>query len=154
MNAQMTLLLLLLLVTPTEGADAVSEPTRSIVVTSQNPGPRVAFHIIYYDDSYLFLATDYSDPGEPAFYVHSKKLDRWRIISQISTKDAIFGSSRGPAFEGVNRLPVDWDYRSYTNKPFAELPLKTSGSVNHPDKMELEAGKHRYKVSFNTEPAR
>lgn len=122
----------------------------TVIVEATHPGARVASHIKYYDDHFLFLGTDYSDPGEPALYIHSRKHNKWRRISQISTKDAKFGSTQDRNSERLKMLPIAWDYRSYTNKAFVEVPLKTSASINHPDAVELEREKDRYKLSFNS----
>ena len=46
-------------------------------------------------------------------------------------------------------ISVGWDFSSFASQPYADMPLRTSGSIAFPDKIELlEDG--RYKLSFMT----
>ena len=45
---------------------------------------------------------------------------------------------------------VRWDFTAYTNRPWIEVPLKASGAIWFPDKIEFDAARDRYKMSFAT----
>lgn len=129
-----------------------------IVTKADSPGTRNT-SIAHYDDRFLFLARSYGDHRdfhgntEPGFFVHSKAHDRWLQILQVSTKDAKFGKSHSDNPKENKRLmmsSVGWDFTAYTNKSSIHLPLKTSGSIAFPEKIELDATGDRYKMSFFT----
>lgn len=131
---------------------------QSVVTKEAFPGAR-NLRVIYYDNSFLFMARHYGsdrDVGgntEPGLFVHSKAHDRWLQIVEVPTKDGKFGksSSDDPVEkEKLKTASVGWDFTGYAKKPSIALPLKASGSIAFPDKMELDAATDRYKISFFT----
>jgi hypothetical protein len=83
--------------------------------------------------------------------VHSKAHDRWLRIEKVSTRDGRFGTSRSDdpeAQKKLHKIPVAWDFTPYRDKPHIELPLRTSGSIAFPDRIEYEAKSKRYKLRF------
>lgn len=131
---------------------------QSVVTKTDSPGTRNT-SVVYYDGSFLFLARDYGDHRdfggntEPGFFVHSKAHDRWLQILQVSTKDAKFGKLHSDDPEENKRLmmiSVGWDFSTYTNRSRVDLPLKTSGSIAFPEKIEFDSTGDRYKMSFLT----
>lgn len=132
---------------------AFSQP---IVTMASSPGTR-NLTVIYYDKDFLFLARNYGDhrdfggSTEPGLFVHSKSHDCWLKVSQVSTKDARFGKSDSDNPGEKNRLlksSVVWDFTSYVNKSSIELPLRTSGSIAFPDRIEYEEKADRFKMGF------
>lgn len=131
---------------------------QSVITKIDSPGTRNT-SVVHYDENFLFLARNYGDHRdfhgntELGFFVHSKAHDRWLQILQVSTKDAKFGKSHSDNPEENKRLmmsSVGWDFTAYTNKSWIDFPLKTSGSIAFPDKIELDAKGDRYKMSFFT----
>jgi hypothetical protein len=45
---------------------------------------------------------------------------------------------------------VSWDFTAYTNKAWIDLPLKTSGSIAFPEKIEFDEAGDCYRLSFFT----
>ncbi len=140
----------------TQGADLAV--TGSIVSRPSEP-PRRNFYIIYYDSSYLFTARhygDHRDPGgntEPGLFVHSKAGDCWLQISAVATRGGKFGKSSPTdpdEQKRLNGISISWDFTSLVAKEFAELPLKTSGSIDFPDVIEDDELGQQYRLHFNS----
>ena len=120
-----------------------------VVVAPAGP-PRRNVSVVYYDNDFLMLARDHGDHRDfggntkPGLFLHSKAHNRWVQIIKLSTKDGTFGSSDaiGP------RASVGWDFRPYANEPHIEVPLKTSGSIAFPDRVEYDQKTARYKLEF------
>lgn len=110
--------------------------------------------MIYYDDSFLWMSRNFGDetfPTEPALFVHSKKHEAWRRIVQISTAGGKFGKSYSENPDENSRLrgsQVGWDFSPLADQPWADIPLRTGGSITFPDKVEFDAASGRYKLSF------
>ncbi len=130
---------------------------QSVVTEFDSPGTRNV-SVIHYDGRFLFLARNFGDHRdfhgntEAGLFVHSKAHDRWLRILRVSTKDAKLGKSQSDDPEENKRLmksSVGWDFTAHTNKPWIDIPLKTSGSIAFPDTIELATG-DRYKMSFFT----
>lgn len=145
-----------------EVADVFHEARRMIesnssksIVTIHAVEPRQNVHVIFYDDDFLWMARNYGDhrrPAgntEPGFFVHSKAHGRWIEIHKISTHDGKFGTSRSDDPEAQKKLAkisVAWDFTPYRDKPHIELPLRTSGAIAFPDRIEYETKSERYKL--------
>lgn len=126
-----------------------------VVVPASAPSQNVG--ILYYDDELLFLVRDPGDdrtrPREkqPGLFVHSSAHGRWVEIHKISTQDGMFGSSHSDdpeAREKLAELPVTWDFTEHRHKPHLEIPLRTSGSLVFPDRIECDAQSRRYRLRF------
>ena len=131
---------------------------QSVFTKDASPGSRNT-RVVYYDNNFLFMARDngdhrdFSGNTEPGFFVHSKAHDRWLQILQVSTTDGKFGKSQSDDPEESKRLQtasVGWDFTSYVKKSSIDLPLKTSGSIAFPEKIELDATADRFQLSFFT----
>ena len=129
---------------------------QSVVTEDAAPGSRNT-RVVYYDDRFLFMTRDYGDHRdfhgntEPGFFVHSKAHGRWLQILRQSTKDAKFGKSQPDSEQDIRRLvrsSVSWDFTSSTSRSWIDLPLKTSGSIAFPDKIEFDVKGDRYKMSY------
>lgn len=127
---------------------AVAQSSRpSIIVQAALPPPQRNILILYYDDAFLFVGRHYGDgrdffgPTEPGLFVHSKASDRWLQITAISTEGGRFGKS---SLEMV--VSVGWDFTPFAQRPYIEQPLKTTGSLMFPDRIEYDNRTERYEL--------
>jgi hypothetical protein len=129
------------------------------VVTKFSGAPTRNTYVIYYDDSYLFLARHYGDHRdfggntEPGLFVHSKARNVWLEIVKVSTKDGVFGKGWSDDKEEQKKLlmiSVGWDFTSLAKQEYADMPLRTSGSLCFPDKIELHEDGKKYRLGFMT----
>ena len=135
---------------------------QSAVVSAQNPDfsrPTIIaasydeeplWHAkIYEDDNYLFVYRDYGKAEyTPDFFVYGKKRNKWIEIKKLSTEHAKLG--RSPSSATKVALQVSWDYSSLKTVNYVNLPLRTSGSINFPDKITYDADTKRYFFNFNS----
>jgi hypothetical protein len=126
-----------------------------VVIPAATPSQNV--RILYYDNDLLFLVRDPGDDRTrsreklPGLFVHSNAHGRWIEIHKISTRDGVFGSSHSDdpeAREKLAKVPVTWDFTEYRHKPHMEIPLRTSGSLVFPDRIEYDAPSRRYRIRF------
>ncbi|MCW5557646.1 MAG: hypothetical protein KIT22_07430 [Verrucomicrobiae bacterium] len=118
----------------------------------------VISRVLFYDDNFLFIECLENDLVRNSFlgiYVHSKKLNGWRKIEKISTKDGVFGHSWSQKSEDLQKLrsiQVGWDFRDLSSKPYVDMPLRMSvgGMAFSPDKIEYEPDRGRYRLGFMT----
>lgn len=120
--------------------------------------PQKNYRILYYDNEFLFVGRDYGDHRdfggntEPGFFVHSKKLDRWLLITEISTNGAKFGKTNGYKNKAdgkkMMQCSVGWDFTKYKDKDFIGVPLKTSGSIAFPERVLLDQERNKYLLIF------
>jgi hypothetical protein len=144
--------LLLGCVAPKRSADR--EPT--VLTKPLEPGSPIHSnaHVIYYDDDFLLVSRDFgveSLPSEPGLFVHSKAHGAWRQILRISTRHGKFGTSNSDQPEDKTKLlgsSVSWNFTDLANQPWADIPLRTSGCIVFPDKVEFDRATRRYKLSF------
>lgn len=143
-------ILLLGLLQPGQGA-------RPTIVAKPSDPPRRNVEVIYYDDAFLFAARNYGDSRdfggntEPGLFVHSKEKSRWIQIAAISTAGGRFGksTSRDPEERGkLSRISVSWDFTGYAQRPYIEQPLRTSGSIAFPERIEYDAATDRYELRY------
>lgn len=135
-----------------------SGPTlRPTIVAKKSEPPRRNFHIVYYDDLYLFAARHYGDSRdfggntEPGLFVHSKKHNKWIQIFQISTAGAKLGksSSDDPEVQKKMRFAsVGWDFTRFAKEPYIDQPLRTSGSVSFPERVTYDASEGKYELGY------
>ena len=134
-----------------------AEEPKTAIVTAAAVEPQRNIRVVFYDDAYLFLSRHYGDQRdrggntEAGFFVHSKAHDRWLQIQNVSTREGKFGTSRSDDPEAQKKLvkiSVAWDFTPYRDKPHIALPLKTSGSIAFPDRIEYEPKSKRYKLRF------
>jgi hypothetical protein len=128
----------------------------SIVTSVRSPAETDVQRLIFEDKEFRFVAVNYGHKGTqvPGFYVYAKDRSRWLRIDAISTAEAVLG--RSPTMEEASQAgggfpQVGWDFSiQYKDKPFAELPLRTSGSIVFPDKIQFDEKSKRYVLSFNS----
>ena len=132
----------------------LSEPTIVWEKNMIDNQPRRNFGIIDYDKDYLFVGRHFGDSRdrggntEPAFFVHSKKIDKWLKIKQISTKKGIFGYSEKLTKEESRRMMFCSVYIGQThlaNQEFSDLPLTSGG---FPDKITFDTIQKEYNLHF------
>ena len=135
---------------------AAAEPHPSLVAKWSAP-PGRNFYIISYDNAFLFAARHYgsaADPGgntEPGLFVHSKQHESWIHVTQISTAGGRFGTSSSEDPEAQKKplyAQVGWDFRGLAVRPYAEQPLRTSGSIAFPDEITYDAATDRYQLRY------
>ena len=124
---------------------------QSIVTESTEP-PVWPARTVYEDEEYKFVCRYFVDWGNttPAFFVQSKH-GEWLRITKITTKDGVFGAwgRYDVVRPGFADIPsVTWDFRELAKVPFAEMPLRTSGSIALPERIELLDKPARYKLGF------
>ena len=137
-----TVLLIFLAVTSVY-ASSTNIPV-SVVTFPLSPPEKIKTTLIHEDSDFKFVSIDYGSKGKqiPGFYVFQKSTSNWLRIETISTKDAVWG--RSPTAEesrtsGKGYCQVGWNFASqYKGKLYVEIPLKTSGSIVFPDKIQLD----------------
>jgi len=148
-----TLFLLLVICASAQNATAqtlsFSRPTAMTVACDESP----FWHIkVYEDDDYLFVYRHYGRAEyTPGFFVYGKRQNKWLEIKKLSTEHAKLG--RSPNIDEV-RLSVSWNYSDLRNVEYADLPLRTSGSINFPDKIKYDAEVPAYCLEFNSSAKR
>jgi hypothetical protein len=130
---------------------------RATIVAKPSEPPRRNFRVVYYDESFLFAARNYGDARdaggntEPGLFVHSKERDSWVQITAISTTDGRFGKSTSDDPEVSRKLslaPVAWDHTQFSQVPYVEQPLRTSGSIVFPERIEYDGRSGRYMLRY------
>ena len=131
--------------------------TSSVVTSVRGPTESDGQRMVHEDKEFRFVAVDYGHKGTQAsgFYVFAKQTSRWLRIDKVSTAESVLG--RSPTLEEAKQAgggfpQVGWDFgMQYKDKPFAELPLRTSGSIVFPDKIQFDEQSQRYVLSFNSD---
>lgn len=104
---------------------------------------------IYEDADYLFVIRDYGKAEYiPNFFVYGKKERKWIEIKKLSTEHAKLGRSPSPTAKTA--LQASWDYSALKNVNYVNLPLRTSGSINFPDKITYDTENKTYSFDFNS----
>jgi hypothetical protein len=126
---------------------AINIPT---VILSASQEPVGQSRPIYEDANYVFVARSYGSKGKhtvPGLFVFSNKTRKWMEINRLSTKDARLGSSK--TIEAAH-CTVGWDYSGLREADYATIPLRTSGSLNFPDKILYQADASVYLLQHNS----
>lgn len=136
----------------------VDTQARSSIIAEPSGTPFRNFWIIHYDDSFLFAARHFGDARdrggntEPGLFVHSRAHSRWIKILQISTAGGRFGRSSWPGRleNGETRPPaaVAWDFTHYSERPYIEQPLRTSGSIVFPEMITYDPSTDQYELRY------
>lgn len=104
---------------------------------------------IYEDNDYLFVIRNYGKAEyTPNFFVYGKKRHKWVEIKKLSTEEAKLG--RSPSSTEKVALQVSWDYSALKSVNYVNLPLRTSGSINFPDKITYDSESKTYCFKFNS----
>jgi hypothetical protein len=125
---------------------AINIPT---VILSASQEPVGQSRPIYKDANYVFVTRSYGSKGKqvPGLFVFSNKTRKWMEINRLSTKDARLGSSK--TIEAAH-CTVGWDYSGLRKADYATIPLRTSGSLNFPDKILYQADASVYLLQHNS----
>ena len=132
------------------------EINSTVIARTDGPATTDKLRTLYEDDEMRIAAVDYghhTSPQTPGFYVLGKSDHKWIRIEKVTLKDAILG--RSPTFEecraaGVNPPSIGWDFRSLAGHDYAELPLRSSGFLFFPDKIEKNGEEGRLVLRFNS----
>lgn len=123
--------------------------SRPTIITASCDEEPLWHEKIYEDDNYLFVYRDYGKAEyTPNFFVYGKKRHKWIEIKKLSTEHAKLG--RSPASNQKIVLSVSWDYSSLKNVNYVNLPLRTTGSINFPDRITYDADTKIYSFNFNS----
>lgn len=104
------------------------------------------------DHEFAFAVQGYGPDGglRPGVYVQERSTGRWFELASVSTEGGTFG--RAPSDDDV-RLAVGWDYRHLADHESVELPLRTSGSVNLPQRVLHEVDCYVFRFNERGVPA-
>ena len=125
------------------------QKTRASVILVEVSQPTDLRPVIFEDDEYGFWSRNYGAKGEftPGLFVFSKAANRWMRIDKLSTVGAKLG--RAPTLEeGI--CSVGWNYSGLASADYADVPLRTSGSLNFPDKILYDTTASAYRLQFNS----
>ena len=113
--------------------------------------PQGKAYQIYEDDLYRFAFVDFGNTGEnkPGFHVYSRKRERWLRIVEVSTINAKLGRTPNAAELKAVGHPigpsVGWNFAGqYGNSRYVPMPLKTSGSIVFPERIQLDPARGVY----------
>lgn len=130
------------------------------IITRPFDGEFRNVHVLYYDDSFLFVsrhAGNSNDPGgntQLTLLVHSKKHARWLQIFALTTKGARFGSSYSTdsaAARTLMMISMGWNHGHCASHAYVALtPVERTTFFSTPDTVAYEAGEDRYLVGFHT----
>ncbi len=123
--------------------------TRPTVIASPVVAPATWHDVILDDANYKIVSRHYGNGGTqiPGLFVFSKKRNAWIAVRRLSTEHAKLG--RSPDFNDIP-LQVGWNYSRLANQDYATLPLRTSGSINFPDRIVDVPAAAAYRFDFNS----
>ena|SRR5215510_13274827 len=103
---------------------------------------------VYEDESYRFVYRHYGNAEYvPGFFAFDISRKRWLQLKELSTENARLG--RSPDFSDIP-LAVGWDFRGLASAKYAQLPLKTSGSIVFPDRVTFDPPSKLYRFDCNS----
>jgi hypothetical protein len=107
------------------------------------------WHIrVFEDRNYIFVYRSYgSNSYVPGFFIYGKRKHKWIEIKELSTENAKLGSS--PPYDEVV-LAVAWNYKNLKKFDYVNVVLRTSGSINLPDKIEYDKVNQAYRLNYNS----
>ena len=128
-----------------KGQNTFSRPTLIAALCEHKP----KWHVkVYEDEDFQFVYRHYGNAEYlPGLFVYSKKRSRWVEITKLSTENAKLGHS--PLFFEKVWLSVGWDYSHLKSKDYADLPLRTSGSINFPNVVIYVESSKIYRLNFD-----
>jgi hypothetical protein len=135
----------------------LSAATFGSIVTRPAEQPSRNTRAIREDATYEFVFRHYGSSGDPGgntvpgLFVRSKETGRWLEVMAVSTKGGKFGKSWSDDPEERKRLEgisVSWNFTGLGSEAFAQLPLRTSGSIAFPDQIEDDKEGNQYRFRF------
>lgn len=157
-----------LFILTSEGSAQTPKFTRPTIVAVALEEAPFYHRKIFEDDDYLFTSRDYGNKGEyvPGFFVYGKTKNKWLEIKKLSVEHAKLGYSSpfpseiridektGEKFFVVNpknpKLPAGWDFRRFKNASYIDVPLRTTGSIMFPDKINYVENLKAYQLNFSS----
>ena len=108
------------------------------------------WHVKVYEDAhYQFVFRHYGNAEfVPGFFVYDLKRICWLEITELSTEHARLG--RSPDFNDIP-LMVGWNFRDLAKNKYAQLPLRTPGSIIFPDQVAFDSGTELYRLDCNSQ---
>jgi hypothetical protein len=104
---------------------------------------------VYEDASYRFVYRHYGNAEYvPGFFARDLSRNRWLQLKELSTEHARLG--RSPDFSDIP-LAVGWDFRGLASAEYAQLPLKTGGSIEFPDRVTFDPSTELYRLDCNSQ---
>ena len=123
--------------------------SRPTIITASSDEEPLWHEKIYEDKDYRFVIRDYGQAEyTPNFFVYGKKQHKWIEIKKLSTEHAKLG--RSPSSSAKAAPQVSRDYSALKTVNYMNLPLRTSGSINFPDKITYDAENKTYCFNFNS----
>jgi hypothetical protein len=143
------ILLLVLLIPIAFQGPAPLEFTRPTLIAHGVNAPSEKLLKIYEDKNYLFYSRDFGKKGEqvPGLFVQNVEPKQWLEIIKLSTENARLGRSALPQSK---KMTVSWDYSALVKQFYADVPLRTSASINLPDRVVLDETNNAYRLDFNS----
>ena len=130
----------------------------TVIATANLPAKTDEQRPLYEDKEFKIVVVGYGHAGDdpprtPGVYVQSKKHQKWIRVEKVSLTDSVLG--RSPTLVecrevGKNPPAVGWNFNPLADQDYIEFPLKTSGSLLWPDKIERSDEKGRLILSFNS----
>lgn len=129
------------------------------VIVAPAAAPERNATLLYEDDEFRFISRHFGDARDSggttdaSLFVQSTHTGRWLRILAVSTAGGRFGRSDvsdSPARTALLRTSVVWDFRALASRPFADQPLRTSGSVVFPDAIRYDAATGRYSLHYHS----
>jgi len=143
---------------PAGRGDLLPEPEgagRSLVATRHGPAQTDTPRELYQDQEFRIVAVSYGTHGlqTPGFYVFGKESQRWVRIDKVSLHGSILG--RSPALEeslaaGTGWPSIAWDFCSLAKQDYVDFPLKQSGVLFFPDRIERDEARGYLIFRFNS----
>jgi hypothetical protein len=106
---------------------------------------------LYSDEAFRFVGGHYGDGRDPAgatepgLFVYSDAAKRWLQITAISTAGGRFGYSSAAMV-----VSVMWDFTPYAKRLYIEVPLKSTGSIMFPDRIEYDRDTERFRLRHSS----
>jgi hypothetical protein len=123
--------------------------TRPTLIAHGVDAPAEKLVKIYEDKNYSFFSRDFGKKGEqvPGLFVQNLESKKWLEITKLSTENARLGRSSVPQSK---KLTISWDYSDLVKSFYADIPLRTSASINLPDRIVLDEANSAYRIDFNS----
>jgi hypothetical protein len=81
------------------------------------------------------------------FFVQDIATKHWIEVKKLSTENAKLGRSPSPEKGGTKST---WDYSDLAKRLYVELPLRTSDTLDFPDRIAFDEANHAYRLDFNS----
>jgi hypothetical protein len=122
-----------------------TRPTLVAVAYDQEPRNPTT---LLQDKDYLFSFRGFGKKEFTAgFFVQDIATKHWIEIKKLSTENAKLGHSPSPEKGGTKST---WDYSDLAKTLYVELPLRTSDTLDFPDRIAFDEANGAYRLDFNS----